>query len=94
MLDACDRLGLLVMDELTDIWTEGKSAFDYSLAFPEWWERDLEAMIAKDFRTLCEEGRGDTRGQALRALRPGIGCGLWRIQCQKLHALPGVSQTL
>lgn len=49
MLDACDRLGMLVMDELTDIWTEGKSAFDYSLAFPEWWERDLEAMIAKDF---------------------------------------------
>lgn len=49
MLDACDRLGMLVMDELTDIWTEGKSTFDYSLAFPEWWERDLEAMIAKDF---------------------------------------------
>ena len=31
------------------MWTAGKSAFDYSLAFPEWWERDVEAMVAKDF---------------------------------------------
>ena len=49
MLDACDRLGMLVMDETFDMWTEGKIAFDYSLAFPEWWERDVEAMVAKDF---------------------------------------------
>ncbi|HWS32909.1 MAG TPA: glycoside hydrolase family 2 TIM barrel-domain containing protein [Actinoplanes sp.] len=48
-LDACDRLGMLVMDETFDMWTQGKSAFDYSLAFPEWWERDVEAMVAKDF---------------------------------------------
>ncbi len=48
MLDACDRLGMLVMDETFDMWTETKSAFDYSLAFPEWWERDVEAMVEKD----------------------------------------------
>ena len=48
-LDACDRLGMLVMDETFDMWTEAKSPFDYSLAFPEWWERDVEAMVAKDF---------------------------------------------
>ena len=48
-LDACDRLGMLVMDETFDMWTEPKSPFDYSLAFPEWWERDVEAMVAKDF---------------------------------------------
>src|SRR4051794_1560551 len=48
-LDACDRVGMLVMDELADVWTEPKSPFDYSLAFPEWWERDLAAMVAKDF---------------------------------------------
>jgi hypothetical protein len=48
-LDACDRLGVLVMDELTDVWTKAKTSFDYSLAFPEWWERDVEAMVAKDF---------------------------------------------
>ncbi|MDT0234844.1 glycoside hydrolase family 2 TIM barrel-domain containing protein [Curtobacterium sp. BRB10] len=49
MLDACDRLGMLVVDELTDVWTVSKSSHDYSLAFPEWWERDVEAMVAKDY---------------------------------------------
>ncbi|MER6327315.1 glycoside hydrolase family 2 TIM barrel-domain containing protein [Streptomyces coelicoflavus] len=49
MLRACDRLGMLVVDEAFDMWTSGKSAFDYSLHFAEWWERDLEAMIAKDY---------------------------------------------
>ncbi|MBP2328988.1 beta-galactosidase [Kibdelosporangium banguiense] len=49
MLDACDRLGMLVMDEAFDVWTEAKSSFDYSLAFPEWWERDIEAMVEKDY---------------------------------------------
>jgi beta-galactosidase len=48
-LDACDRFGVLVMDELTDVWTKAKTSFDYSLAFPEWWERDIEAMVTKDF---------------------------------------------
>ncbi|MFB4420794.1 glycoside hydrolase family 2 TIM barrel-domain containing protein [Streptomyces sp. QL37] len=49
MLDACDRIGVLVVDESFDVWTSGKSEFDYSLSFPEWWERDLGAMVAKDF---------------------------------------------
>ena len=48
MLDACDRYGVLVMDELTDMWTESKTDFDASLDFPEWWERDVEAMVRKD----------------------------------------------
>ena len=48
MLDACDRLGMLVMDEAFDIWTEAKSNFDYSLNFADWWERDIEAMVLKD----------------------------------------------
>ncbi|WP_246160008.1 glycoside hydrolase family 2 TIM barrel-domain containing protein [Microbacterium rhizomatis] len=49
MLDACDRLGMLVMDEAFDMWAEAKSPFDYSLSFPEWWERDIESLVAKDF---------------------------------------------
>ncbi|HZW42409.1 MAG TPA: glycoside hydrolase family 2 TIM barrel-domain containing protein [Agromyces sp.] len=48
MLDACDRLGMLVIDEAFDVWTESKSSFDYSVRFPEWWERDVQAMILKD----------------------------------------------
>ncbi|MET0713764.1 MAG: glycoside hydrolase family 2 TIM barrel-domain containing protein [Mycetocola sp.] len=48
LLDACDRLGMLVMDETFDVWTSGKSDYDYSFDFPEWWERDVEAIVAKD----------------------------------------------
>ena len=48
MLRACDRLGVLVMDETFDMWTEPKSEFDYSLQFAEWWEADVTAMVRKD----------------------------------------------
>jgi beta-galactosidase len=48
VLDACDRLGMLVVDEAFDMWTEGKQPFDYSLTFSDWWQRDLEAMVEKD----------------------------------------------
>jgi beta-galactosidase len=48
ILDACDRLGMLVVDEAFDMWLSAKTEYDYSLAFAEWWERDIEAMVAKD----------------------------------------------
>ena len=49
MLEACDRLGMLVMDETFDMWTQTKSEHDYALRFPDWWEEDVEAMVRKDF---------------------------------------------
>ncbi|MCX5262594.1 glycoside hydrolase family 2 TIM barrel-domain containing protein [Streptomyces sp. NBC_00199] len=48
MLDACDRLGMLVIDEAFDAWTVPKTDFDHALAFPQCWERDIEALVAKD----------------------------------------------
>ena len=48
MLEACDRLGMLVMDELTDFWTKAKSPEDGADYFIDWWQRDLEAMVVKD----------------------------------------------
>ncbi|MDO5326707.1 MAG: glycoside hydrolase family 2 TIM barrel-domain containing protein [Clostridia bacterium] len=47
-LDACDDLGLLVMDEFTDIWNIGKNPYDYHLFFRDHWKRDLESMIQRD----------------------------------------------
>ena len=47
-LDACDELGLLVMDEFTDIWNIGKNPYDYHLFFQEHWRNDLESMIRRD----------------------------------------------
>ncbi len=49
MLDACDRIGMLVIDEAFDVWTSNKSTFDYSAQFLDWWERDIESMVVKDF---------------------------------------------
>ncbi len=47
-LDACDRLGILVIDEAFDCWREGKNPYDYHLAFPDWWQRDLDSMLYRD----------------------------------------------
>jgi len=47
-LDACDRLGILVIDEAFDCWREGKNPYDYHVAFPDWWQRDLDSMLYRD----------------------------------------------
>ena len=48
LLDACDRFGMLVMDEAFDMWNHPKMRNDYARVFPEWWERDVDAMVRKD----------------------------------------------
>jgi beta-galactosidase len=48
LLDACDRLGMLVMDEAFDVWDTGKNPQDYSLFFAEWWQRDLTGFVLRD----------------------------------------------
>ncbi len=49
LLDACDELGMYVMDEAWDMWYDHKTACDYSNRFLEHWERDVQAMVAKDY---------------------------------------------
>ena len=53
MLEACDRHGLLVMDELTDMWSTNKTRRDFSIAFEREWEDDLRAMVEKDYNHPC-----------------------------------------
>jgi beta-galactosidase len=47
-LDACDRLGLLVLDEPFDVWTESKRRYDYARFFHDWWQQDIDAMVKRD----------------------------------------------
>jgi len=47
-LAACDRLGVLVMDEAFDCWEQGKTTHDYHTVFKDWWQRDLDAMVRRD----------------------------------------------
>ena len=48
LLDACDRLGMLVLDEAFDCWAGGKNTSDYHLVFKDWWQRDLDSMVQRD----------------------------------------------
>ena len=62
LLDVCDRLGMLVMDEAFDCWRRGKKRsddqapessrdvryFDYAHVFDDWHERDLRALVRRD----------------------------------------------
>src|ERR1043166_5290979 len=47
-LDACDRLGMLVIDEAFDMWEKPKNPDDYHKFFDEWWERDISSMVLRD----------------------------------------------
>jgi beta-galactosidase len=48
-LDACDKLGMLVVNEAFDMWDKGKNSHDYHLYFEEFWRKDISSMIKRDF---------------------------------------------
>src|SRR5262249_40714832 len=48
LLDLCDRMGVVVMDEAFDCWKRGKKKNDYHLLFDDWHEKDFRAMIRRD----------------------------------------------
>ena len=48
LLDLCDRIGFLVMDEAFDEWKRNKTKYGYGQFFNEWSERDLMDMIQRD----------------------------------------------
>ncbi len=48
LLELCDSLGLMVMDETFDMWRKKKTAHDYSRYFPDWHERDLTDLVVRD----------------------------------------------
>lgn len=48
LLDLCDRMGFIVMDEAFDMWKRRKKKYDYSLDWNEWHRTDLEAQVRRD----------------------------------------------
>ena len=48
LLDACDRLGMLVINEIFDTWETAKRNQDYHLYFREWWQKDVESWVKRD----------------------------------------------
>ena len=49
LLRVCDELGMLVMDEFSDMWQRSKCDLDYALDFDKSWENDVRLMVRKDF---------------------------------------------
>ncbi|MCC5931133.1 MAG: DUF4982 domain-containing protein [Cyclobacteriaceae bacterium] len=49
LLNACDKLGMLVINEAFDMWSEAKNPHDYHLYFEDWWKKDIENMVLRDF---------------------------------------------
>jgi len=48
LLDACDRMGFVVMDETFDMWRIPKVPNGYAKYFDEWSERDARDMVRRD----------------------------------------------
>lgn len=53
MLEACDRLGLLVLNEAFDMWRMSEFANDYHLFFENWWKKDMELFMTRDRNHPC-----------------------------------------
>ena len=53
LLELCDRMGIIVMDEAFDMWNRMKTKQDYHLFFGDWWARDIEYMVKRDRNHPC-----------------------------------------
>lgn len=53
MLEVCDRVGMILLDEAFDCWRFGKVPMDYHLYFEDWWERDVSYMVLRDRNHPC-----------------------------------------
>ena len=48
LLDLCDEMGFIVMDEAFDMWEKQKNPYDYHLAWQQWHRKDLEDQLKRD----------------------------------------------
>ena len=48
LLNMCDTMGIIVMDESFDMWRRKKTQNDYARFFDEWHERDLTDLVLRD----------------------------------------------
>ncbi len=79
LMEMCDEMGIIVMDEAFDCWRWGKGgSLNYHRYFDEWWERDIAYMVLRDRRHPCviafstgneiPESKGSPEGDELSVL--------------------------
>ena len=45
---ACNKHGVMLMEEAFDCWADGKNVDDYNRHFEAWWQRDVTSMVLRD----------------------------------------------
>ena len=85
MLRACDKYGLVVMDELSDVWYEHKNRNDFATYFDLLWEQEIERIVAKDYNHPCVILY--STGNEILDLGREIGGRMNRKLCNKFHEL-------
>ena len=56
LLDACDKLGVYVLDEVCDMWTKPKGFGDFAQYFPHVWRSVVDNMVVEDRFHPCVVG--------------------------------------
>ena len=81
LLDLCDKMGILVMDESFDCWKRGKTKNDYHLLFDDWHARDLRAEVHRDRNhpSIVEWSIGNEVGELNRPEGPALAAHLTSI---------------
>ena len=87
LLCACDRLGLLVMDELSDMWREQKNINDFALDFPLVWQDEVERLVRKDYNHACVALY--STGNEIPEIGRASGHEMNRLLVDELHRLDG-----
>ena len=53
LLELCDEMGFVVIDEGMDMWRKRKTTYDYARFFDEWHERDIRDFVRRDRNHPC-----------------------------------------
>ncbi len=85
LLEACDRQGVLMMDEFVDCWYIHKTENDYVNHFAQWWQKDLQAIVDKDYNHPCVIMYSTGNEVSETARKKGIA--LTRTMTDYLHSL-------
>ena len=85
MLDACDKYGMLVMYELSDMWTNHKNENDFAWHFLDCVETEVERIVKKDYNHPCVILY--SAGNEIPDLGTARGAQINRSICNQFHAL-------
>lgn len=85
LLDACDKLGVYVLDEVCDMWTKPKGFGDFAQYFPRAWRDVVDNMVCEDRFHACVVGY--STGNEISDINTERGFEVAHELCQRIHEL-------